>query len=161
MSRKKIFQILGGIIFVVVVAIAIIFIKANSNEDGTVSLENQLYGSRNEFVGDASQDSELLLLLGVGDFGNYEMELITSKEPYVLIINFQESVSLDESEIENYSFLILALIDNLDEVHWKVPSQSIDYSITCDDAKRLLGDDVKSYGKTPKGIKILLDRIYN
>ena len=48
-----------------------------------------LYSLKNPYVGDMVADGKLLSALNVADLGAYKLELFTSRQPYVLQINFQ------------------------------------------------------------------------
>lgn len=106
---------------------AVRFRLVTSVESGSGSLSSsamRLYALKNPYIGDAAADGKLLNALGIGDFGDYKLELFTAERPYILQINFQNEPSdpdaLDAAMFEPAT-LLLALIDNLEEVRWTYP----------------------------------------
>ncbi|MCI2055774.1 MAG: DUF4825 domain-containing protein, partial [Oscillibacter sp.] len=68
---------------------------------------------------------KLLKALDVQALNDYTMELFTSEQPYALQVNFTSELedrdSLDAA-MNQKSMVLLALIDNLDDVRWTTPS---------------------------------------
>jgi beta-lactamase regulating signal transducer with metallopeptidase domain len=84
----------------------------------------ELYDSKNPYIGDASADGRLLKALHVGSLGAYTIELQTSEEPYVLTVCFEnepEDPETVEREMSGIANILLALIDNCGEVRWSYP----------------------------------------
>jgi len=83
-----------------------------------------LYSLRSPYVGNNSADSALLSAVMGKALGDYTMELFTSQEPYALQVNLKETPEYPDaadSAMEKHAFVLLALIDNLDEVRWTWP----------------------------------------
>jgi hypothetical protein len=91
----------------------------------TSPLALELYQHRNPFIGDASRNGQILRVLEVGEeLGTYHMELETNERPYILRVIFnQEPEDADEtdSQMNRYGLILLALIDNADEIQWAYP----------------------------------------
>lgn len=87
-----------------------------------------LYESRTEYLGDAPALGRLLEAMGIGEeLGVYTMELTTSRRPYVLQLNFRDTpvdggLALDR-RMSGYGTLLLALVENLEEVRWSWPEE--------------------------------------
>lgn len=66
--------------------------------------------------------------------------------------------------MELYAPVLLALVENCDEIMWSFaedPESAPDepaYKITSNDANKLLGADVKSYAESPETVMELLYR---
>ena len=75
-----------------------------------------------EYVGDASALGRLCGTLGVGDLGQYTMELSTAQPPYRLTLIFTSGESaVIHDKMSEYAMYLLALVDNLEEVAWEAP----------------------------------------
>jgi hypothetical protein len=91
----------------------------------TSPLAQELYRHRNPYVGDASKNGQITRLLGISEsVGTFHMELETDARPYVLRLVLdqtpEDQVELNV-EMDRYSMLLFALIDNVDEIHWVYP----------------------------------------
>lgn len=128
----------------------------------------EIYASKNSYVGDASADGKLLELLNVGSLGEYTMELQTSEEPYVLTVNFKEEPR--DQTVLNWKMkqkapMLLALIENVGEIHWTYPVAGGDgketkyrWRMDCAEAEQKLGiDGLKKYTKTLDSLETLQD----
>lgn len=120
-----------------------------------------VYELKNEYIGNASSDGAILQELQISNnLGSYTTELETDSEPYVLRLCFEkEPADTDtfDSKMLEYSYLILALIDNADEVQWQYPVGDTLHTGYCsmEVAKSNLGVDVKKYGTSlPKFEKL-------
>ncbi len=120
------------------------------------TLAQRLYETRHSYVGDASANGETLRKLGISEsIGPYKMELGTEKPPYSLHLSFDES--FDESNIHrmnDYALLLMALIDNLDEVSWSYPSEDGTAFSKAEPTEGL-----KEKGKSEEGIAELLETL--
>ena len=87
-----------------------------------------LYQNRTAYLGDAPAVGRLLEAMGIGEeLGSYTMEMTTSERPYVLQLNFREEppdggLALDRG-MSGYGALLLALVENLEEVRWTWPEE--------------------------------------
>ncbi len=139
--------------------------------DGTVAtLAQELFAARNPYLGDASADSALLSLLGVGDvLGNYTLELETSQQPYVLRLLFENQFTAADRINETmrpYATVLLALIDNVDRLDWQY--QFVDSSgegvftgsLTKEDAAVTLNrQDIKEFAESAETVEQLLQLV--
>ncbi|MEG1593213.1 MAG: M56 family metallopeptidase, partial [Oscillibacter sp.] len=133
---------------------------------------DRLYALRTPYIGDAPAVGELLQALNVGRLGDYTIELFTSKSPLTLQVNFKDiPADIDptspgiDSAMWNNALLLLALVDNLEQVNWSYPSredgEEFLYTIyengeQADVWIQNLGyDSVKDAGKTPAGFQAL------
>ena len=83
------------------------------------------WNARTPYVGDMPALNELAIALDIrGQCGDYTNALHTSNRPYGWTLDFldygwnQQDADLRDREMERLSVLMLALVDNLDEVSW-------------------------------------------
>lgn len=139
----------------------------NKTATTDIAFAQQLFESRNPYVGDNSADLEILTLLNISeDLGDYTIELQTSAEPYSLKLNFQDPVMDKDAfdlQMQNNACLILALIENAGEVHWSYPAQEnseageITGSVSAVEISTRLDKDIKKFGETPEQMQELLN----
>lgn len=124
----------------------------------------RLWELRNPYIGDAPADGRILGKLGVGLLGDYTTELLTTEEPYVLIIHFKEQ---PEDEVAFYkkmrkkAMAALTLIENADEVRWTYP---VDGQKEVRKWRFVFSDiygikDFKSYARSPVKLQELLQLV--
>ena len=82
----------------------------------------KLLEHKTEYTGDAPALGRLCGTHGVGDLGQYTMELSTAQPPYLhtLIFTSGESAVIHD-KMSEYAMYLLALVDNLEEVAWEAP----------------------------------------
>ncbi|SHO53288.1 DUF4825 domain-containing protein [Anaerocolumna xylanovorans] len=131
-------------------------------------LANTLYEHKNPYVGNMSANGRIVADLKVGRvLGNFKNELQTKKEPYGYTLLFEESIKDKEqdnfdSTMKKYAFCMLALIENLSEVSWKYTliedgkERAVTQSITKEEASKILGNNIKSYGASAADVQNLL-----
>lgn len=136
--------------------------------DGTVISEkaNDLFVARNPYVGDISADGKLVQALELAkELGNATTELQTEKEPYGWTFHFIDSVKNSasfEEKMKNYGCVLIALTDNLSEVHWTYTVELAEGpverhgSITEQECSVLVGSPVKSFAESPEKVQELL-----
>ena len=82
----------------------------------------KLLEHKTEYTGDAPALGRLCGTLGVGDLGQYTMELSTAQPPYRLTLIFTSGESaVIHDKMSEYAMYLLALVDNLEEVAWEAP----------------------------------------
>ena len=141
-------------------------------EDTVISRQAwDLWEARTPYVGDNSAVGRVMDTLNLWyDHAPYDwtMSLQTAAQPYGLTVHFNDAVAhipgADE-EIQQYMSrkapVLLALIDNLEEVHWAYPNTDgvwQNHSMTLEEANDLTGVDVKSID-TPAALQQLLDSL--
>lgn len=143
--------------------------RPSQNQPVDISSEaKQLFEHKNQYIGDASANGQLLRLLKVSEeLGKYTMELKTDQPPYWIQLNFEE-VPADRDKFEQLmqekAYYILALVENADEVRYCYPyveegkEKIVTGSITKEKASEDLGEDVKTYGNSEEGIQKMIDR---
>lgn len=129
---------------------------------GITPMIQELYDSRNPYIGDHIEDGKLLELLNVKEVGEFTMELETSKRPYVLRICFKDrpkDETLLYNKMSEKASYLLALIDNVDEIQWQysIGTGLSIYYYSIDHANQDVGSDIKSYGKSV----VELQKLYN
>lgn len=89
-------------------------------QDGMVITQEclDLLELRTPYCGDASALGKIAQALNLGErIGNYTMKIKTKSEPYRWTLNFDNTVSQNQSDyMTRCEYLMLALVDNLDSV---------------------------------------------
>ncbi len=124
-----------------------------------------LFSLKNKYIGDAAANMKLLEALEISKLANYKIELKTSEQPYILHINFtnpiNESITNFKRKMETYSIILLALIENVDEIHYNDRfCDCIDniVRIKISDLEKKYGS-IKDYGKSAENFHSLLINI--
>lgn len=124
-----------------------------------------LYKEKHLYIGDMSANGALAGALGIGnELGGYLNSLQTSKEPYGWTLEFQEEVLESnqvkfDSTIESYACVLLALVDNCNEVSWTYTCNhdSTARTFSTEDADNKMGNAIKSYSSSPEKVQELLE----
>ena len=139
--------------------------------DGTVynaALAQQLFEAAHPYIGDMPANNDLALALGISkNAGSYLNKLHTENEPYGWEFVFKETGDIKKQEeitrkMELYAPVLLALVGNCDEIMWSFaddPENAPDepeYTVTSEDAGKLLGTDIKSFAESPEKVMGLL-----
>jgi len=100
------------------------------------------------------------------DFGGYRNQLQTAAKPYGWTLEFERDTSNPTSfdgKMKNYACVLMALIDNIGEVHWSYdattetkPGQRIN-GMTEAQCSVYVGGPIKNFSKSPEKIQQLLD----
>lgn len=180
--QKQKRSIIGAGIAIIVTIFVILICVTDYNETGKNAGKNQsvgqqdmnltdakqLFDVKNPYIGDAAANEVVLTRIQkvVGAWGSYTQELQTEKEPYVLILHFQEMPK--EDILWKGACLYLALTENAGEVRWDYPintkeedGEDKDYytaSVSLEDAKEEWNiKDIKEYGKSAEKLEELLE----
>jgi hypothetical protein len=127
---------------------------------------NDLYETKHAYIGDMSANGRVINQLNIVEkFGNFKNSLQTSKEPYGWTLEFEEIVSNEETFndlMTQYSYIILALIENLGEVFWQYNNgyEVVTKYVTLQDAKEALGENVKDFTQSISKLQNLIDMLY-
>lgn len=137
--------------------------------DGTVitKLANDLYQAKHPYVGDMPANGRIAQLLRIGDtLGNYNNELQTSREPYGWTFDFGDRLAnskVFEAKMKSYASILMALIDNLDEVSWSYMVETDSGTtkrsgkITREECSEWLGVPLESFSESPESVQALLN----
>lgn len=137
--------------------------------DGTVitKLANDLYQAKHPYVGDMPANSRIAQLLRIGDtLGNYSNELQTSREPYGWTFDFGDRLAnskVFEAKMKSNASILMALIDNLDEVSWsyRIETESgpteRKRKVTREECSEWLGAPLISFSESPESVQELLN----
>lgn len=158
-------------------------------KDGTVisKLANDLYAAKNPYVGDMSANGKLAMILGIAaNLGNFDNELQTLQTPYDWTLNFYNVTDPEmfEAQMKGYACVLIALIDNLDEVSWTYTADADDGSamaedgptatdeglaadnqaagngrVTSEECSQWVGEDIKGFRVSPEDVQRLLDKL--
>lgn len=138
-------------------------------KDGTVisKLANDLYGAKNPYLGDMPADGKLAQLLGLHNtLGNFENELQTTNPPFDWTLTFQKSVSnsaVFQEQAKKYSCVLMALIENLEEIRWNYTVELEDraatrsYAMTAEECSEYAGAPIKEFAQSAEKVQELLE----
>ncbi|MEN6312729.1 MAG: M56 family metallopeptidase [Clostridiaceae bacterium] len=127
-----------------------------------------LLKNKTEYVGNNVKIGSLIdgmpLPEGV-DRGTFELS--TSEPPYGVTCHYileDDSIKVSEEQFLRNSILLFALVDNVDNVthtgHWKndlLSSVPFEYSYTRADADKVVGGDVRQFGRDKKSLSELIE----
>ena len=143
--------------------------NSDSSKVNVSSYAQQLFESKNAYIGDASANGKVLNLLNIAEeLGSYSVELKTDEMPYWIKLNFESHVSDRDTfdlKILDKAFLILALIANANEVQCSYPYTEdgkdtlITVYVTQKQATDTLGKDIKSFAESEEGIQELMNQL--
>lgn len=125
-----------------------------ANGEEISPLTSKLFDVYNPYIGNMPSNEEIVKVLNMAAYtGGFTNELQTSEEPYSWRMIFKNEYSSDrqdafEERLQNYAYILLAQIGNLDEIvyDYKVDGESYTMSITSEDASSFLGIDIKEAG---------------
>lgn len=138
-------------------------------------LAKDLYKARHEYIGDAPANQSLAeLAIRTFTYEPFESELETDQEPYIWTLHFTEPIQ-DENTLEDFELCmqqracwLLALVENLDEVHWtyieKTKNGTVEHtgSMNIEEACFYVGADyIKDYADSVYDVQLLLNRSQN
>ncbi len=126
-----------------------------------------VYEAKHLYLGSMPENGKTIEALGVGkDMGDFLNELQTSKEPYGWKLcakeNYKkENKEIIERKITAYACAMIATIDNLGYVTYEydLEGEQQEFTVTKEQADRIIGKSVKELAKTPKGTQELLRRV--
>ncbi len=172
-------KLLAGLLALLVVCAAAVFLGTNARhqeaktEEEEVEAEKEksiaelLYESRNPYVGDAPADGRVVKAIAGAlpdaplDQMGGRTELQTSQEPYEFhFLPDQLPKDDDVQKLEKAAALMLALIDNLGEVHCRYGAVDSpkDAVWTVESVQEAYGiEDIKAYAISPEKVQELLD----
>lgn len=118
---------------------------------------------RSPYLGDASRVTALTAAVDVGALGDRTLALATERRPYVLTIDFASladgvTPALVDQAMTGRAALLLATIDNADEVRWTVPDGGTGV-LSRADADALAGTPVAGLGTSADGLADLVERL--
>lgn len=128
----------------------------------------ELYALKNPYIGDAVGDGKLIRALAVAPKLARTMELKTEKEPYTLILHFEDG---PENEADFYHSMIqkatvlLMLIENASSIEWTYPAESDGvegerhFSWSVEQAKEALGvEDLQQFARDEMALQAFFGR---
>ena len=185
-SKKRIITTVIVVLLVVFIAVPWVIVKVvnvanDSSKPAELPFETrvqraeadeqaiQLFAARNEAVSDETKDAVLLSILKVAEnCGDFTIKLKTGEKPYRLTMNFKEAHDESMNEgFENtmvkYSCVLLALIEDADEIGWHCPSSTggneVSGYFTRSDAEKFLKVNVGRYSESEKSVQLLLNEL--
>ncbi len=127
---------------------------------------NDLYKTKHAYIGDMSANGSVVGALKLVDkFGNFKNSLQTKAEPYGWTLEFETVIAKEDlfnSRMTQYGYVMLALIDNLSEISWTYDNgkEIVTKTVTLDDAKNMMGKDIKKYSQSISQFQTLADALY-
>ena len=137
-----------------VAIISIVLFKnlSNKNLNSNEEKSKYLYSIKNKYIGDSSADMRIINELKIAENLNIEIKADTEGDN-ILIINVNGDKTGDLS-YEEYSAILLALIENASEIHWNI-NNTQHIEVTVDSIARKYAD-IKDYAKTPEQLHLFL-----
>lgn len=174
-QRPSFWVAIVSVIAVIIVAVALISNPQSdaagevpAGKDGKPSYDiESLLKNKTQYIGDNSKVVALIDALPLPEgFARSTIELTTSEKPYGLTINYKlenDSAVISEEQFLRNSVLLLALIDNAQEVthlgHWQdrlLSSTPFRYIYTRDDVERIVGGDVRQFAESQESLTELI-----
>ena len=107
---------------------------------------NRMLGYRTPYVGNAPAVDRLISNMDL-DAG-HTLELQTAQEPYGMTIHFDQPIAENRRfMVEGNAYILLALVDNLGEVHWDDPNGYTD-TLTLEKADAELPKLIEAYNSS-------------
>lgn len=121
-----------------------------------------LHENRTVHVGDASRVSTLVRSLGLDAFGASTIALTTDERPYAVTVELAsqpDDLTPESADalLADRAALLLATVDNVDEVRWDVAGRT--GSVTRADADTAAGGPVTELGADADGLRDLVERL--
>lgn len=166
-SKRKFatFAALGLFLVIAAVGAWFVFNNTSTNSDASAATKaEKMYALRHDYVGNSSANIKLLNELKLSKLSPYTIELMTSKRPYILHVHFSDmTVDLTSDTVKNETktaaAILLALIKNVDEVHFGAAHATGDMLMyTAETYKNDLGD-IKEYRETFAQFEAMLAKI--
>ena len=126
---------------------------------------SKTYSTRHMYMGNMSDNNKTANALHLYEvFGTYKNELVSSETPYGWKLILDNDISSDmadvtERNMQNYGYIILGVVQNLDEVifEYTIDGQAKTKTVTCEEASKFLGQDIKNCFKEVSVLQSLYD----
>ena len=126
---------------------------------------SKAYSTRHMYMGNMSDNNNTANALHLYEiFGTYKNELNSSNEPYGWKLILDNDIPSNMAEVternmQNYGYIILGLVSNLDEVifEYTIDGQATTKTVTCKEASDFLGQDIKNCYKEVSVLQSLYD----
>jgi hypothetical protein len=139
--------------------------KARSIKYTSTGTAEYLFSLKRPYIGGLPEKvvGRALEKLDIGAYGHYTFELKYTNEPYALVINYSVvegwgNILNNPQTVIEKSAILLALIDNVDEIHWILPNSNEIYKVTRNDLDAEYGN-IKDYGRSVNNFKQLLIKL--
>lgn len=174
---KKNANIVISIVLLALVGLGVVFLtnemSKGKNEQGIVNTgisaysENELYKYKSQYIGDASNVSNLLNTLPLGDFKK-EILLITEDKPYGINVNYDfTNTNIDLEEIKSLfhknAIVMFVLIENLDNITFKTiqNNEEVKYQYSRNEIQKSFNDKLWEYSKDIKTFSSFIKKQLN
>ena len=149
-SKKLIWICIIG--FVAIISIVLFKNLSNKNLNSNEEKSKYLYSIKNKYIGDSSADMKIIDELKIAKDLNIEIKTNTEGNN-ILIVNINSDKTGNLS-YEEYSAILLALIENASEIHWNI-NNTEHIEVTVDSIARKYAN-IKDYAKTPEELHSFL-----
>ena len=110
-----------------------------------------IYMMRHPYIGDVSGNNVIAGMANIYNyFGPFMNELQTEQRPYDWKLILTQEIpekkqEIREEEMEYFAYLLLATVENLDQVTWqyRINEKNLQKTVTADDATAFFGQDIK------------------
>ena len=126
----------------------------------------EFFAAKNPDINDIDADMKLIEMLRISEnCGEFTVEVSSTEKPYRLTLCFKNAhdTSMEawfENTMVGYSCVLLALIDNADEIGWSHPDGGDGDTggyFTRDDGEKFLGISLSRYASSEKAVQLLLN----
>lgn len=182
--KGKIILIVVAVLLVLFVAVPWLIVKVANSGDGkrpvtpfssrveatkADQMAISLFELKNSDIRNNDANSKILSALPMaGELGGFTFSLKTDSKPYRLTLSFNDShdTSLEDwykTALIKYSCVLLALIENADEIGWSYPNETgaavTEGYFTRADAEKFLKTPVSYYAESSQSIQLLLNEL--
>lgn len=131
------------------------------------SFASSLYAAKNPYLENTSANNDLVSLIGLKSLGKYTLAVQDDVHPYTLQIRFmyldnRADLSTMDATMVGSAALLLALIDDCEQVSWSYPGESelVEGSVGVDYINETYATDVKAAGQDEEAFNALCEQFF-
>lgn len=131
------------------------------------SFASTLYAAKNPYLENTSANNDLVTLIGLKSLGKYTLAVQDDAHPYTLQIRFmyldnRADLSTMDATMVGSAALLLALIDDCEQVSWSYPGESelVEGSVGVDYINETYATDVKAVGQDEEAFNALCEQFF-
>ena len=131
------------------------------------SFASSLYAAKNPYLENTSANNDLVSLIGLKSLGKYTLAVQDDAHPYTLQIRFmyldnRADLSTMDATMVGSAALLLALIDDCEQVIWSYPGESelVEGSVGVDYINETYATDVKAAGQDEEAFNALCEQFF-
>ncbi len=129
-------------------------------------ITSEVYQTGHEYMGDMPANNQTAQALRISEvLGSYSNELLTGQQPYGWKIVLEQRISsgmgsAKEKAMRSFAYVMLSVIDNLDEViyEYQVEGTVRTLTVTAEEASAFAGHPIKDCGKDVSLLQELIEK---